>query len=341
MSSIKIYVTRDEHLQTEDEEWAANLTHGTSVAHERQPRASSLRATDETQNGPEQGLLIDDRRYTVLSLGAGVQSTTLALMLASRDPVLEDLGYGVPDVAIFADTGWEPDYVYQHLRWLDAQVPFIIETVSSGDIRKNLYKGKTTSGHNFLDIPLFSIDDAGRKGMLRRQCTDAYKIRPIYQEVRRRIGMDGKRFPSNAGPVVEMWMGISSDEVFRMRQNREKWVVNRYPLIEAGISREDCQAWFAGQYTDRELLRSACVICPYRSDAEWLELKHHEPGSYEDAVKFDGWLRERRVAATRELEGQLFVHASRDPLSEAVEAMEDDPENINHFNEECDGLCGV
>lgn len=45
-------------------------------------------------------------RLRVLSLGAGVQSTTLVLMAA----------HGVvgpmPDCAIFADTGWEPKAVY-------------------------------------------------------------------------------------------------------------------------------------------------------------------------------------------------------------------------------------
>ena len=38
----------------------------------------------------------------VLSLGAGVQSTTLALMAAHGE-----IG-PMPDAAIFADTGWEP-----------------------------------------------------------------------------------------------------------------------------------------------------------------------------------------------------------------------------------------
>lgn len=43
-----------------------------------------------------------------LSLGAGVQSTTLLLM--SLDGTLPKVDY-----AIFADTGWEPQRVYDHL----------------------------------------------------------------------------------------------------------------------------------------------------------------------------------------------------------------------------------
>jgi 3'-phosphoadenosine 5'-phosphosulfate sulfotransferase (PAPS reductase)/FAD synthetase len=46
----------------------------------------------------------------VLSLGAGVQSTTLALMAAHGE--IEP-----PHCAIFADTGWEPRAVYDHLDW--------------------------------------------------------------------------------------------------------------------------------------------------------------------------------------------------------------------------------
>lgn len=41
-------------------------------------------------------------RIPVLSLGAGVQSTALALM------AVEGRFGAVPDMAVFADTGWEP-----------------------------------------------------------------------------------------------------------------------------------------------------------------------------------------------------------------------------------------
>lgn len=45
---------------------------------------------------------------TVLSLGAGVQSTTLVLL--ALDGVL-----ALPNCAVFADTGCEPAAVYTHL----------------------------------------------------------------------------------------------------------------------------------------------------------------------------------------------------------------------------------
>ncbi len=46
----------------------------------------------------------------ILSLGAGVQSSTMALMA-------DQGAFGKkPDAAIFADTGWEPEPVLEHFR---------------------------------------------------------------------------------------------------------------------------------------------------------------------------------------------------------------------------------
>ena len=50
----------------------------------------------------------------VISLGAGVQSTTMALMAA------HGLLTPMPIAAIFADTGAEPEPVYDHLDWLSS-----------------------------------------------------------------------------------------------------------------------------------------------------------------------------------------------------------------------------
>ena len=51
----------------------------------------------------------------ILSLGGGVQSSTLALMALRGDL---PPGFRRPRAAVFADTGFEPAQVYAHLRWL-------------------------------------------------------------------------------------------------------------------------------------------------------------------------------------------------------------------------------
>ena len=73
-------------------------------------------------------------RLRALSLGAGVQPTTLDLMAAhgAVGPM--------PDCAIFADTGWEPRAVYEHLDWLMSPnvLPFSVFIVGLGNMRDNL-----------------------------------------------------------------------------------------------------------------------------------------------------------------------------------------------------------
>ncbi len=281
--------------------------------------------------------------YRALSLGAGVQSSVLSLLLSRSDPRLVELGYPMPNAAVFADTGWEPEYVYRHLDWLEEQLQYPLIRVSAGNIKTNLKKGLTASGHKFVDVPLFTVNKDGKKGMLRRQCTNHYKIRPIYRRVRKLAGgQRGRPFPKDTH--AEMWLGISLDEVGRMKPSREPWVKHRWPLVDIGMTRRDCVAWFDSEYPGRYLPRSACVICPYRSDEHWLELKQSEPASYEEAVHFDRWLRHSTKNPVRKLlNGRPYLHAARRPLASVIAEREETQESngVNPFNEECEGLCGV
>ena len=97
-------------------------------------------------------------------------------------------------------------------------------------------------------IPVYLKGGDGEgDGIGRRQCTDNYKIRPIRRRIREMLGLRPRqRVP--AGTTVELWLGISTDEAIRMRTSRDRWMTNRYPLIEAGISRSYCADWWAGAY---------------------------------------------------------------------------------------------
>ena len=128
-----------------------------------------------------------------------------------------------------------------------------------------------------------------------------------------------------------------------MKDSREPWVDHRWPLVDIRMTRRDCKEWFVSEYPGRVLPRSACVICPYRSDAHWVELKQTEPESYEEAVEFDRWLRRRATNAIRRLlHDRPYLHSSRRPLESVIAEREIQPLlPINYFNEECEGLCGV
>ena len=201
---------------------------------------------DEIMSDPE---MVRDRSklrnrtpFRSLSLGAGVQSTVLALMAERGEYDLPK-----PDVAVFADTGWEPPSVYEHLDWLQEQLSFEVVRVQAGNIKDNILEGTSPDGNNYLGIPAFLVNADGSTAVAARQCTSKYKVRPINRYLRDRLGFEpGRRAPKHV--QVEIWMGISADEVLRQKESREEWATNRYPLDRAGI-----QPCAAAQLVHREL----------------------------------------------------------------------------------------
>ena len=268
----------------------------------------------------------------VLSLGAGVQSSCLALM-AERG----EYGLPKPDFAIFADTGWEPPEVYEHLNWLKEQLSYEVVIVNNGDIRENILEGKMPDGSKFLGIPAYVVNPDGSSGILHRQCTTHYKTNPIHAYLKERLAiLPRRRVP--VGVQVEMWLGISADEAIRKKPDREEWITKKYPLIEQGFTRGQLLNWFNENYPGRYLPTSSCIGCPYHSDAVWKQLKESDPKSFQDAVSVDWAL--RNVPTTRgAIRGEAYLHRSRVPLSEV------DFSEVTRYDdqmlEECEGLCGI
>lgn len=242
-------------------------------------------------------------RLRVLSLGAGVQSTTLALMAAHGE--IEP-----PDCAIFADTGWEPRTVYDHLDRLEPLLPFPVHRVSAGDIRDSIGTGR------YEPIP-WHIPG----GMGRRQCTKVYKLYPIRRKVREMLG--GKT-PRGG---CEMWVGISRDEAHRMKPSNVQYITNRWPLIERGITRQDCRRQLVGWGIDAP--RSACCGCPFLSDADWV-LRRHQP-EWDETVALS-----QRLALT----GQ-YMHRSLLPLDQIDLRNHAERGQPDLFGNECEGMCGI
>jgi hypothetical protein len=296
-------------------------------------------------------------RLRVLSLGAGVQSSTLALMAAHGEIV------PMPDCAIFADTGWEPKAVYRHLAWLRSPnvLPFPVHIVSAGNIRDNLIAG--AHGARWASIPAFtrnvtpagaampvSDEDADGRlvvvgeriaradridiGMIRRQCTKEYKITPIRRKVRELVGLAGRRSPG--APIVEQWIGVSFDETIRMKPSFEDWQVNRWPLVEKGMSRRDCLRWLERRDYPRPP-KSACIGCPFHSDAHWRQMRDHDPSAWVDAIAVDHAIR----TGFRGIRGEVFLHRSAVPLDEADLSMARDHGQLDLWPNECEGMCGV
>ena len=235
---------------------------------------------------------------TVISLGGDVQSSVMALMANEGE-------FGrLPDCAIFADTRWEPPSIYEHLTWLRDRLSFPLYVVDNGRSLCEDVKALTnhSGSRTYVDIPFYLKGRDGEGyGIGRRQCTDNYKIRPIRRRIREMLGLRPRqRVP--AGTSVALWLGISTDEAIRIKTYRDRWVTNRYPLIEAEMSRSDCLNWWQERY-DRPLERSACVACPFQSRQRWVETKRRWPELFAEAVEVDascatGWPWTRRRTCT-------------------------------------------
>lgn len=271
-----------------------------------------------------------DPELTVISLGGGVQSSVMALMAA------QGLIQPMPDYAIFADTGWEPAGVYAHLDWLEAQLPFPVRRVKQGNIRNDILAGTNSTGQPFNSIPAYVRSVDGKSGVIKRQCTREYKLSPIETELRDLMGL-GYRQITPPGMFVELWIGISVDEAVRQKPSREKWIWHYWPLLAMGMTRADCRSWFAERYPGRTLPRSACIGCPYHTDAEWAEMKLSDKTSWKDAVFVDAAL--RRSSRAARFDGEIYLHKSLRPLGE-IESFPD-KRQLDLFGDECEGMCGV
>ena len=263
-------------------------------------------------------------KLRVISLGAGVQSTTLALMAA----------YGeigpMPDCAIFADTGWEPISVYEHLDRLKQALPFPVYIVSAGNLRNDLLNQANSEGRRFAAVPWFTANG----GMNLRQCTNEYKLMPVRKKLRELLGYQkGQRIPAKS---VELWIGISTDEIQRMKDPRDKWQTHRWPLIDARMSRRDCISWLKSHGWNAP--KSACIGCPYHSDAMWRDMKDNDPVSWSDAIEVDRAIRN----SVRKMRHEQFMHRSLKPLDQVDLSTAVDRGQFEFgFVQECDAMCGV
>lgn len=248
----------------------------------------------------------------ILSLGAGIQSSTLLAL--SAEGTLPKVDY-----AIFADTGWEAQAVYSHLDRLERKIAqpagIPILRVSSGNIRDDALN----PDHRFASMPLYVLNQDVRPGMTRRQCTGEYKIKPIKKKVRELLGYPyPARIPKDV--FVEQWVGISTDEFHRAKDSDVRYMRNRHPLImDMDWSRADCVRYL----TSIGLAgtpKSSCLGCPFHGNAQWRRIRDTSPSEWADVVDFDAAIRQgnaRANASGNRLLGQAYLHRSRVPLDQA------------------------
>jgi hypothetical protein len=278
------------------------------------------------------------KQWNVISLGAGVQSSAMALM-ASRGELLDIK----VDFAIFADTQDESKRVYDWLDWLEKQLTFPVYRVTKGKLSDHVLavRKSKTSGLDYTgnQIPLYGIGEGGEDNYSRsRKCTADFKVAPIMKELRNRCGIKhGQKVQT-----VTSLIGISYDEMQRMKDSRDPWVVNRWPLVEMRQRRSDCIEWMRRRGYP-EPPRSSCVYCPFHSDKEWRRLQTEEPDEFAKAVEFDRSLREINAKLeNNSLRMTPYLHRARVPLDQIdFRSDVERGQQVFDFGDECDGMCGV
>jgi len=273
----------------------------------------------------------------IMSFGGGVQTVALTVMACNGY-----LGIEKPDHAIFADTKWETQSTYDYIKWFEGWMTdrgLKLHTVTKGDIRADALDKNS----RFASMPLYTLDKkSGQKGMIRRQCTNEYKIQPVMKKIRELVGL--KKYERWKGEQINLWLGISLDEAQRMKDSQIKWITYKYPLIDHLIARDKRTYHgligkdFCIQYLESQNIpippKSACIGCPFHSDYYWKNLKREAPEEFKNACDFDDEIRKHRVA----IRGAVFIHRSCKPLSEVNFSDQPDLFGVAQCDE---GYCGI
>jgi hypothetical protein len=277
--------------------------------------------------------------YNFLSLGAGVQSSTIALM-AKHGEITP-----MPDAAIFADTQAEPASVYKWLDWLEPQLPFPVIRVTRGDMTSEslIIKDRKDGTGRWSKslIPAFIQNKDGTKGIMGRQCTYSYKV----EQLERAARLHGKVKRGQKNVTVTQWIGISWDEIQRIKPSRVAWSQHRWPLVELRMGRRDCLKWMESHGYPKPP-RSACVYCPFHSDNEWRRLRDNEPAEFARAIQFEKDLQDVK-SKTERMRGIPFLHPSCVPLDQVDLSTDIERGQLSlwldeqSFGNECEGMCGV
>jgi hypothetical protein len=228
------------------------------------------------------------------------------------------------DAAIHADTGYEAEWTY---RFAEKWAPWLeergVKVITANNDNSQI---SISRGGGKIYIPAYTNGAYGNKtesqGQLRRQCTIRWKIQPI------RRWLQTNR---NEERVTQL-IGISTDEWQRMKDSDVKYITNAWPLIEKRMSRKDCEKYL-NDHSIEIPHKSACYFCPYHNTAGWIEIMHSIDAK--KAIEIDKIIRNARKGFT------VYVHPARKPLEDIDFRTLQEKGQMELWDAECSGICGV
>lgn len=289
---------------------------------------SDRRASSRPRRGGWSWGPVEGARGRYLSLGGGIQSSTLALMAAHGE-----IDGPLPDAALYSPVG-DAQATVDHIAWLGSGnvLPFPVKTLEQPKVTlRQAIQNRVEQSGRYVSIPAF-MDNGRKLGQDRRQCTREYKSDRLSAAQRALIGAKPRqRLPTGS---IEVWIGYSTDEVIHAGAAFDTWAVNRFPLLEKRMSVTDCEAWLR-RHDYPVPPRSKCTFCPYRTDAEWRWLRENEPEAWTDAVEID-----RLIRQTPGMRSRSYLHSSRKPLAD-VDLSTAEERGQSNLLSVCEAGCGV
>ena len=264
--------------------------------------------------------MIKYRKYkdyigSIFSFGSGVQSTAIFLLIHHEPQRLLKVVGHLPEWIIFADTGAENQESIDNFEKCKSMSKIPMLRV------KNFERNALNS---YRDVPVFF--ESG--GNMQRQCTAEWKIKPINRAISKLYSH--KKSTKNIKKIVSAWLGISLDEISRMKESKIKSIENVYPLIELGLTRNNCYQ-ILKKY-NWNAVKSSCYMCPYQVK-RWVENKE-----IDKAISYEKQL--QKYSNYREIP---FLHPSAQPLEEVYKNLKNQTNLFSRwdFENECDGVCGI
>lgn len=232
----------------------------------------------------------------VWSYGGGTQSIAIGLLVAEGK-------LPRPDLIVMADTDLETTETWEYLDtvmkpiFTDLRLEFHIAPHTLAKVDMYSLKGD-------LLIPAYTKD-----GKLPTFCSSEWKTRVVRRYLRS-LGVE----------KCDMWLGMSTDEIERLKPADVQWIQHVWPLVGmprsvgygVQMNRRDCVQYIANQGKP-EPPKSCCVICPHRRNPQWERQKRLYPQDHQKAVAIGKVILENDLKSGH---SGVWLHEDRKPLDE-------------------------
>lgn len=244
----------------------------------------------------------------VWSYGGGTQTAAIwALIEAGVLPL--------PDLTVIADTGLESsetwDYLDNEIRPRAARMGIEIHIAPHSLATVDMYSKK-----GGLLIPAYTQD-----GKLPTFCSNEWKTRVVRRYIKT-LGVE----------KCDMWLGMSTDEIERLKPADVNWIQHVWPLVGmprsvgygVQMNRAECLQ-YVRCHGMSDPPKSCCVICPHRRNPQWQRQQLLYPADHRKAIAIDKAIRE-----ADKMSGHtgVWLHEDRKPLDEIDFSKADEQDGL-------------